>query len=110
MADRIIAETERRGVAVELLNLYKTTLLSHTEEAHDGLKFTAAILLLHYLFKEDPSGLYVTDMGNPFADESDIQLFLDGEKLLTEEPEDISMGLGVAMGVTSFLILSMQHQ
>ncbi|KAK6316096.1 hypothetical protein J4Q44_G00136200 [Coregonus suidteri] len=32
--DKIIAEAERKSVAVELLNLYKTTFLSHTEEAH----------------------------------------------------------------------------
>ena len=33
VANKIIAETERKGMAVELLNLYKTALLSHTEEA-----------------------------------------------------------------------------
>ena len=48
--------------------------------------------------------------GNTFTDESHIQLFLDGEELLTEELEDIAMGLGVAMGGSiSFLILSMEH-
>ncbi|KAJ8346514.1 hypothetical protein SKAU_G00279150 [Synaphobranchus kaupii] len=109
MADRIIAEANRRGLGAEMLSLYNRALLSHAEDAHKGLKVTASILLLPYLLNDDPSGQMnkfvkfpsptIQIEGDPFSDDSHIQLFLDGEELLCDEPEDISMALGVAMGL-----------
>ncbi|XP_070957364.1 uncharacterized protein [Oncorhynchus clarkii lewisi] len=79
------------------------TVLRNRSPINTRLETTAAILLLPYLFNEDPSGLYVRDKisplftpllhigGNPFHHESEIPLAFDGENIHTLE--DVPMGL-----------------
>ncbi|XP_051976930.1 uncharacterized protein LOC127639113 isoform X2 [Xyrauchen texanus] len=107
-AEKILTEAQRRGVAKDLLAMYTTALQSHAEEAHKGLMVIAGILLLPYLLHDDPAGLYMINKppqnltptmvitGDPFG-ESSIAVFLDGEELLADEPDDITMGVGLTM-------------
>ncbi|CAB1317259.1 unnamed protein product [Coregonus sp. 'balchen'] len=72
------------------------------------LETTAVILLLPYLFNEDPGGLYISPLptpllhisGNPFYHESEITLAFDRENI--HALEDVSMGLEALLGLYIF--------
>ncbi|XP_067300112.1 sterile alpha motif domain-containing protein 3-like [Pseudorasbora parva] len=117
-AEKIVTEAQRRGVAKDLLAMYNTALQSHAEEAHKGLMVIAGILVLPYLLHDDPAGLYVINKpqqnltptmvitGNPFG-ESSIAVFLDGEELFADEPDDITMGVGLT--ISAYFLFNIQY-
>ncbi|KAJ7999639.1 hypothetical protein DPEC_G00196500 [Dallia pectoralis] len=108
-ADKIIAEAKRRRLGKEILLQYQTALSQECEETHKGHTVCAAILLLPYLFHENPDRLYVIDKvanaptpvllisGNPFSAGCEMSLRIDGMDIV--KPEDISMGVGALLGI-----------
>ncbi|KAJ8014416.1 hypothetical protein DPEC_G00039990 [Dallia pectoralis] len=108
-ADKIIAEAKRRRLGKEILLQYQTALSQECEETHKGHSVCAAILLLPYLFHENPDRLYVIDKvanaptpvllisGNPFSAGCEMSLRIDGMDIV--KPEDISMGVGALLGI-----------
>ncbi|KAJ7997328.1 hypothetical protein DPEC_G00227830 [Dallia pectoralis] len=108
-ADKIIAEAKRRRLGKEILLQYQTALSQECKETHKGHTVCAAILLLPYLFHENPDRLYVIDKvanaptpvllisGNPFSAGCEMSLRIDGMDIV--KPEDISMGVGALLGI-----------